>query len=148
MGYGKAKVEVKAKAEPDVPSFQPNLEVGKGSSKKREASAGSQYGKVTAKKKEVKPVVPTFQPNLVDKGQSKLLREKAAPRFLESTKKFKEQGKNVRQLAQQKKTEISKYTLASDRPSTAPEQEKSKSMVFDNLIAKEKDPIYKRQVTT
>jgi len=146
--YGKAKVEVKAKSEAEVPSFQPNLDVGKGSSKKREASAGSQYGKVTAKKKEVKPVVPTFQPNLVDKGQSKVLREKAAPRFLESTKKFKEQGKNVRQLAQQKKTEISKYTLASDRPSTAPEQEKSKSMVFDNLTAKEKDPIYKRQVTT
>lgn len=63
--YGKIPVPKKKVKEPEVPTFKPDEATIKTTANTREKSAGSQYGKVTAKKK-VKPVAqPDFQPKLV-----------------------------------------------------------------------------------
>lgn len=68
--------------------------MGKTTEKKRQAATGSNYGKSAVVVKPKVAPTPEFKPQLVDAAKSKAMREKAAPRYLESQKKFVKIGKD------------------------------------------------------
>ena len=149
-GYGKVKVTQKPAKQEPLPTFKPELDVGKITEMKRKAASGSQYGKVTAHKKPVKVTTPDFKPCLVDVGQSKALRDKAVTRVYEEQKRFVGIGKKARaEVKERREQEIPRYTLAQDRPSTAPASTDKAlpRMVFDSMPASSGDPVHLRKAT-
>jgi hypothetical protein len=149
--YGSATVVVKPSPQPELPAFKPDINVSKIATKRRESAGGSQYGKMTPGPKKIPAAeTPDFKPHLVESKKAKALRDGSAPRIYETAKKYCDKGKKARAdvVEAKKAMEPSKFSLYSDRPTTAPETGSWQSTEFtvDNLVVAQKNPLLLRSV--